>query len=189
MQFYPHNLPVTSIATAVSASLARTGSLITNFSAVGVTLVNTASLALNISGSRGAAGTNIAVIGPTGPTGLRGDTGYRGGNIFLLSGSWNVGTCGGGGGGCGSGPYTLNNIGPGAGECGSTQGSSTYWSSYAGNLLTVGTDSTASNDADDSILYINNVCTSPAINVSVHNGSTIFYTDGAGVISSAGCSI
>lgn len=186
MQFYPHNVPVTSIATAVSASLARTGSLITNFSAVGVTLVNTASLALNISGSRGAAGTSIAVIGPTGSIGPRGDTGYRGGNIFLLSGSWNVGTCTPGT--C-TGPYTLNNIGPGAGECGNTQGSSTYWSSYAGNLLTVGTDSTASNDADDSILYINNVCTSPAINVSVHNGSTIFYTDGAGVISSAGCSI
>lgn len=187
MQFYPHNVPVTSIATAVSASLAQSGSLINNFSAIGVTLVNTASIALNITGSRGTDGTSIAVIGPTGPIGPRGDTGYRGGNIFLLSGSWNTNACSGIPPAC-TGPYTLNNIGPGVGECGNTQGLSTYYSSYASNLLEVGTNDPA-DAANNSILYINNVCTSPAANVSVHNGSVIFYTDGAGVISSTGCSI
>lgn len=190
MQFYPHNIPVSSIASAVSASRTVTGSLIANFSAIAVNTVNTASVALNITGSRGTDGTNVAVIGPTGATGPRGETGYRGKSIFLLSGSWNTGTCGGGFVSECTGSYTLYNIGPGFGECNYSQGSSTYWTNYTSSESPPLPEfmSITDTSADGYILYNNSVCSSPAINVSVHNGSRIFYTDGAGVISSTGCS-
>lgn len=188
MQFYPHNTPIISVANAVSASIANTGSLINNFSAITINIVNTASVALNITGSPGTAGTNLAVIGPTGNTGLRGETGYRGNSIFLLSGSWNTDPC--------SAPvvcyggFTLQNVGPNIGECGSSQGSAVYYSNFSGQL-TASIDpyvpAISDNSADNSILYTDSSCTAVASNVSVHNGSRIFYTDGAGVISSTGC--
>jgi hypothetical protein len=88
MQFYPHNIPLTTIGSAVSSSLAKSGSYIANFAAVPVTTVNTASLALNIVGTAGVNGTGVVVPGPKGATGIRGVTGPRGNNVYLLSSSW-----------------------------------------------------------------------------------------------------
>jgi len=96
MQFYPHNLPLTTVATAVSASFTRTGSFIANFSAIAVTRVSTASVALNLTGSSGAAGSNAGPVpGPKGAQGLRGVTGPRGDSVYLLSSSWHDATKGG----------------------------------------------------------------------------------------------
>lgn len=92
MQFYPHNIPLTTIGSAVSASLATSGSYIANFAAVPVTTVDTASLALNIVGTNGANGTGAVVPGPKGATGTRGVTGPRGNNVYLLSRSWHNGS-------------------------------------------------------------------------------------------------
>jgi hypothetical protein len=91
MQFYPHNISTALIGNAVSASTAATGSFINNFSAIPINTVNTASLALNITGSRGADGTSVAVVGPKGATGTRGVTGFRGNSILLLSSEWHSG--------------------------------------------------------------------------------------------------
>lgn len=89
MQFFPHNLPLTNVATAVSASFTRTGSFIANFSAIAVTRVDTASIALNLTGSSGVAGTNYGpIVGPKGAQGNRGVTGPRGDSVYLLSSSW-----------------------------------------------------------------------------------------------------
>jgi hypothetical protein len=62
MQFYPHNISTTLVGNAVSASLSLSGSFINNFAAITVNRVNTASLALNITGSRGADGDNILLL-------------------------------------------------------------------------------------------------------------------------------
>jgi hypothetical protein len=93
MKFYPHNIDITFIPNAVSASSATTASLIANFNALPVNKVNTASVALNFVGASGTNGTSILVTGPKGPTGDRGPQGLRGDSVFLLSGSWNVGSC------------------------------------------------------------------------------------------------
>lgn len=93
MKFFPHNLPLTSVATAVSASFTKTGSFIANFSAIAVTRVDTASIALNLTGSAGAAGTSYGpIVGPKGAQGNRGVTGPRGDSVYLLSSSWHDAT-------------------------------------------------------------------------------------------------
>jgi hypothetical protein len=48
---------------------------------------------LNITGSAGTPGTGIIVTGPSGSKGDKGVKGFRGKSIFLLSGSWNTGSC------------------------------------------------------------------------------------------------
>ncbi len=183
MQFYPHNISVGSIASAVSASKTNTGSFIANFSAISINTVNTASVALNITGSMGIDGTSLQILGPTGPIGPRGETGYRGKSIFLLSGSWNVGTCEGPPLIC-EGPYTLFNSS--LGNCQNSQESAEYSTDY--DMLPALDELTGANreQADGFILY-NSGCTTVAANVSVHNGSIIIYTDGAGVITTANC--
>lgn len=93
MEFYPHNIQSNLVASAVSASQAASGSYIRNFAEITILKVNTASFALNITGSRGIDGTSVPVYGPKGDTGDRGDTGPRGNSIFLLSSSWNNGSC------------------------------------------------------------------------------------------------
>jgi hypothetical protein len=100
MQFFPHNIPVTSVASAVSASTAVSASYLNNFAAASVNVVNTASLALNIIGSAGATGTGASVTGPKGPQGIRGVTGFRGDSVYLLSASWYDGSP------CGAPPVT-----------------------------------------------------------------------------------
>lgn len=85
MQFYPHQVPLTSVGSAISSSIAMSSSFIANFASIPVA---TASLALNISGAAGTNGTNINFPGPKGATGPRGVRGFRGDSVFLLSGSW-----------------------------------------------------------------------------------------------------
>jgi hypothetical protein len=182
MQFYPHKTSVNTTAAAVSASIALTGSFINNFSAIEVNRVLTASIALNITGSRGTDGTSVDIIGPTGLTGTRGATGFRGGNIFLLSSSWSGSACGGGDDPVCGGPHSLIPAGPGVGECGVSRGSS-YRINSSINLSSV-----SDNSADGFILFTNvGTCATVAANLSVHNGSRVFYTDGAGAISSIPC--
>lgn len=85
MEFYPNNISVNQLGFAVSSSLAKTGSLIANFSALSV---NTASFALNITGSAGTNGTGAVLPGPKGPRGSTGVTGPRGDSVYLISSSW-----------------------------------------------------------------------------------------------------
>jgi hypothetical protein len=182
MQFYPHNVSSTTIGSAVSASTATSASFINNFAGIAI---NTASIALNITGSAGASGTSVAVIGPTGSQGVRGVTGFRGNSIFLLSSSWSGSACGATGDPC-NGPITLYAIGPGFDECRTDQGSGTYYTTSSLTLL----QSNTVGDADGVILYTNSSCTSVAANNAINNGlygPVIFYTDGAGVITSTGC--
>lgn len=89
MQFYPNNIPISTIASAVSASFALTSSLINNFAAISVTIVDTASVGLNLTGSAGLAGSNSGgpIPGPKGAQGFRGVTGPRGNSVYLLSSS------------------------------------------------------------------------------------------------------
>ena len=182
MQFYPHNVPSTSAEFAVSASIARTGSFINNRSAFGATLISTASLALNITGTAGTSGTSYVSTGPTGPQGDRGVTGFRGNNIFLLSSSWHSGTpCTGGA--C-EGPFTLYNIGPGFDECGTSLGSNSYYSNANSGII----NSSNIASAGGYILYLDDECTTVAANIAVHNNNNIiFYTDNTGTISTTGC--
>lgn len=89
MQFYPNNISVSTVASAISASFSQTSSLINNFSAISVTIVDTASVGLNLVGSTGANGTSAGPIsGPKGPRGNTGVTGPRGDSVYLLSSSW-----------------------------------------------------------------------------------------------------
>lgn len=181
MEFYPHNIPVTIIGSAVSASLTITGSLINNFAAISI---NTASLALNISGSPGTNGSNFTVTGPKGATGPRGDTGYRGDSVFLLSAAWSGSACGGTPAPETCLSYTLYNIGPGFDECNTNQGSATYYSTSSGAII----GSNIVGTADGVILYTNDTCTTVAANVTVHNlQGVIFYASTEGVVTTTGC--
>jgi hypothetical protein len=181
MQFYPHNVPPTTIGLAISASTATSASFINNFAGIAI---NTASLALNITGSAGTPGTSVAVIGPTGSQGVRGVTGFRGNSIFLLSSSWSGSACGSVGDPC-LGPITLYAIGPGFDECRTDQGSGIYYTTSSLDLL----NSNQVGDADGVILYTNSACSSVAVSNAIHNTEgVVFYTDGTGVITSTGCS-
>ena len=95
MQFYPNNVSANELGFAVSASIAKTGSFIANFSAIPVTIVNTASLALNITGTPGTTGTGASLSGPKGPLGAAGVAGPRGNSVYLLSSSWHDASKGG----------------------------------------------------------------------------------------------
>lgn len=180
MQFYPHNVSSTTIGSAISASTATSASFINNFAGIAI---YTASIALNITGSAGASGTSVALIGPTGSQGARGVTGFRGNSIFLLSSSWSGSACGNAD-PC-NGPITLYNTGPSLDECRNDQGSADYYTTSSLNRLS----SPTVGDANGVILYTNGVCSSVAASISpaVSNLSVVFYTDGAGVITSTGC--
>lgn len=79
MKFFPHNL--TTVPSAVSASITSQSLFLNNFSG---TLVNTASFALNITGSRGSSGTSHLIVGPQGPRGPAGPQGPQGNGIYIL---------------------------------------------------------------------------------------------------------
>lgn len=93
MDFFPHDIQITILPTATSASKTQLADYLNNFLSFNVA---TASMALNVTGSPGAAGTNQTFIGPTGSVGPVGVTGFRGNNVYLLSGSWATGSCAGG---------------------------------------------------------------------------------------------
>jgi hypothetical protein len=79
MKYFPNYL--TNIPFAVSASITSQSRFLDNFSS---TPIDTASLALNISGSVGANGTSVLVTGPQGPQGFAGFAGPPGSGIYLL---------------------------------------------------------------------------------------------------------
>jgi len=80
MKYFPNYL--TTLPFSVSASIASQSLFLNNFAG---TPVDTASLALNITGSRGASGTSVTVTGGTGPQGFSGFAGPAGTGIYLLS--------------------------------------------------------------------------------------------------------
>jgi hypothetical protein len=82
MKFYPHYLPTIPFAT--SASITGQSLFLNNFSGIPV---DTASLALNITGSTGENGTSALITGPDGPRGFIGSTGPVGDGIYLLPSS------------------------------------------------------------------------------------------------------
>ena len=179
MQFYPNNVSVTEVGFAVSASKARSGSLINNFAAVPIT----ASFALNIVGSAGAAGTNAGPIsGPKGAQGSRGVTGPRGNSVYLLSSSWHDESKGGAS--CSSAPascyeYTFYSA--------YVVGGTRYCDFGSTNITVYSTDSTLS--ATSSPMFYNNVCTNPALNQKLGAyapDSTAYSTNGSGILQTVG---
>lgn len=175
MQFYPHNISTSLVGSAVSASQAQSTLFLNNFSAMSINIVNTASVALNITGSRGADGTSITVPGPKGPAGARGVTGFRGNSVFLLSGSWHSGAA------CSTPPancfehrfYPTYVIG-GNRFCDFSDYYDTYYS----------TDLNLQNGV--SKIYFNEICTTLASNAiplgAYGPTSTAYNTDGAGTL-------
>lgn len=168
MQFYPHNINVTTIGFAVSASIANSGSFINNFAAIPINTIATASFALNITGSSGLNGTGAVVQGPTGPTGDRGVTGFRGKSVFLLSSSWSGSACGGAPPDC----YPV--------EFASVSEVGGLYNCNFGELTTYYTTTALPLIDNTSLMFYNPTCTSPMNDVSPigANGSTVRYTTG-----------
>lgn len=171
MQFYPHRISSNVVGFAISASIAQSGSLIANFSAIPVNTISTASVALNITGSAGANGTGGSVTGPTGPTGIRGVTGPRGHSVFLLSASWSGSACGGAPVNCYEYQFaTVYNI------------DEMTWTCDFGNPLNIYSTDSPSLTLDVSPLYSNNTCTEPIINSAYVGGyaNNVWGTDSYG---------
>jgi hypothetical protein len=145
MQFFPHNTPLSLTSTAISASTTVTASLIANFASFNV---STASIALNITGSPGPAGTNYTKTGESGSQGDKGDTGYRGNSVFLLSSSWSTGSC------VGVTCYSFSFISAKRGICDPSI-TTTYYSTLNSII-----------DATTPIYY-NAICTTPVISASL----------------------
>jgi len=82
MKYFPNNL--TTVPLAVSASITSRSALIDNFAG---TPIDSASLALNITGSRGTSGISYLVVGPTGSQGPLGPMGPPGDSIYMLPAS------------------------------------------------------------------------------------------------------
>ena len=172
MQFYPNTISVNEVAFAVSASIARSGSLIEKFAAVPIT----ASLALNIRGSTGTAGTNAGPIsGPKGAQGQRGVTGLRGDSVYLLSSSWHDESKGGAS--CSSAPancypydfWPSYRVG-GVRVC----DYSGFYITYYSTDLTLGAGSP---------MFYNEVCTNPALDQKLgayQIEQTVYNTDANG---------
>lgn len=169
MQFFPHNVPINIINTATSASLTQTAEFLYN---LGTIAINTASLALNISGSTGASGSNYIKTGSTGPQGLTGPTGYRGNSVYLLSISRSTGSnaiC-----------YTTSALGT------ATFNGVDYTCNY-GFAQTYYAD--ASSLTNGVVLYYDSSCSSLATNLTSLSdpiSNAIFNTDGAGTITLTG---
>lgn len=179
MRFYPNNVSINELAFAVSASIARSGSLIEKFAAVPIT----ASLALNIRGSTGTAGTNAGPIsGSKGAQGQRGVTGLRGNSVYLLSSSWHDESKGGAS--CASAPANCYEY--------------TFYSSYvvggtrycdfgSPNITVYSTDAGLS--AGSSPMFFNSVCTNPANNQTLGAytpDATAYSTNGSGILQTLG---
>lgn len=163
MEFFPHNIQLgkSTIGSADTASLTVSASFIANFAAI---RVDSASLALNISGSTGTDGVNYIKTGIEGDRGDDGERGYRGTSIFLLSSSWSTGSCI----GVTCYAYQLQRY---RGTCNSGV-LNTYYS----------TDTTFTNGSP---VYYNFTCTDPAISVNSigQYGNSIYQTTGLGTAS------
>jgi hypothetical protein len=170
MQFYPHNLPLSKISNAVSASRAELTNYLNNFQSISVT-VFTASLALNITGSSGIAGANYTKIGQKGSTGATGPQGFRGDSLYILSSSWNTGSCV---------PSDCFAINFGYGQLVGAEYSCDF-----GSVTTLYSKESGLEVND--VLYSNGTCTTLAANLSnLAYGPTnsVYSTNGSGVLSS-----
>ena len=169
MQFFPHNVPISITNTAVSASLTQTAQFLYN---LGTIAINTASLALNMSGSTGASGSNYTKTGATGPQGSTGPTGYRGNSVYLLSIARSTGSntvC-----------YTTDALGT------ATFNGVNYTCNYGFAQTYYANASSLTNGV---VLYYDSSCSSLAVNLSSLSDPTsnaIFNTDGAGTITLTG---
>lgn len=131
MDFFPHRAPVTNIASATSASLTPSATYLANTPS---TIVNTVSLALNISGSGGTSGTSFSVAGAQGAQGASGTKGNRGKNIYLLAATRSPNYPGSS---CLN--YTLYDTGPSDRQCCDDQGSGVYYATGSIGTWQVGT--------------------------------------------------
>jgi len=169
MEFFPHRIPPTTVGRAVSASLALSASYVSNTSS---TIVASASLALNISGSAGSPGANFTRTGTTGTQGTTGPRGFRGKNVYLLSVGWGTGSkaiC-----------YSTDGLGN------ATYTGTEYVCDYSLPQLYYADASTLTNGVT---LYYDSGCTTVASNLSSKSDPTsngIFNTDGSGVITFTG---
>lgn len=140
MEFFPHRVPPKNIANAVSASNATQATFLANLPS---TIVNSVSVAINISGSSGTAGTSFSIAGAQGAQGATGLKGTRGKNIYLLAATRSPDypgfSCIG---------YQLYEVGPNIGQCETSLGGGTYYATGSIGTWQVGTP-----------IYTNNTCT------------------------------
>ena len=180
MKFFPHNLGNTLVYQATSASIAETAQYLNNRTG---TLVSSASIALNITGSTGAPGASYGpYTGDTGPRGATGATGAKGSGSYVLANS--RGTCSGGGAVCAAIPssyasnylrYTSEITAPFC--CAVTNTYQVYSTNNAGGAIVNG-----------NTLYIGNGTCSTIANNSgnLTDGDTVFSTDSSGIITIQG---
>lgn len=170
MRFYPHNISGdgdSTVQQAISASFTVTGSYIANFSALTVQRIDTASVGLNFIGTAAPNGTSIGIIGPTGSTGARGAQGYRGRSVFLLSSSWDQGSCGAVPGNCSASLFYPVSGEPGNYACLVGESPTTYYHTASAFAVSGGEP-----------LYTNDICTYPATNLSpISYGGSVYITD------------
>lgn len=170
MQFYPHNLPLSKISNAVSASRAELTRYLNNFESISVA-VFTASFGQNITGSNGISGADYVKIGQQGSTGTTGVQGFRGDSVYILSSSWNTGSCT---------PFNCFAIDFGYGQLVGEQYSCDFGSVTTLYSREVGPGDTLS---PTDVLYSNPICTTLAANLnSLAYGPTnsVYSTDGSG---------
>lgn len=92
MRFFPHQIPLTVVASATSASKGGKVNHLQNFAQLNIPAMSTTSIALNFVGSNGSSGVNYEQVGGAGPKGLPGTQGPRGKGVYLLSASWSATT-------------------------------------------------------------------------------------------------
>lgn len=145
MQFFPHRIPSTRVSSATSASLALSASFVNNINTPSITITNSASLALNISGSAGSPGADFTKSGPRGPQGATGRRGARGQNVYLLSVGWSQSPA--------SACYEI--------QAGSATLSGGGFNCDFGVVTTYYTDASPSTSDVGSFIYFDRECTTP----------------------------
>lgn len=155
MDYFPHRTPVTSIASAISASTTPSAVFLANFN---TRPVDTASVALNLRGVAGTSGTSFTTAGPQGAQGARGFRGARGKNIYILASSRGTAGTSGGGTSC-IGPVFLYNV-EGTSNCLEDQGSANYYSTGSVETWQAGTP-----------VYVDSACGGLASDRYIHTGN------------------
>ena len=174
MQFYPHNLPLSKISNAVSASRAELTNYLNNFESISVA-VFTASLGQNITGSTGVSGADYIKIGLQGSTGATGPQGFRGDSVYVLSSDWNTGSCT---------PFDCFAIDFGYGQLVGEAYSCDFGSVTTLYSREVGPGDTLTPNED--VLYSNPICTTLATslsNLAYGPTNSVYSTNGSGVFS------
>jgi hypothetical protein len=160
MQSYPLG-KVNFATTVTTASVSLQSSFLTS-------TINTASVALNFSGSIGPSGSGYTKVGATGVTGPTGPQGPKGFGVYLLSstratcctylGDFSTDTSGGGGSNCSSYTDGIRSV-------------------YSSDCTSIGNGCT---------LYLNSTCSTPANVYCFSDGSDYYCTNGSGVVTSTG---